>query len=354
VGGLLPPAGPRVWVRLLPVLEAMTCDEARQFYAALIAGELRISEAALVEAHLSRCADCRQIVEGLYLVAPRDSEGRIALAGAGDSRIGAGSRLLLPLLVLVALGASALVAVPGLAPYAWHRATALVVAARHLAPQPTTPTAPPVPEPGRIEPPSGAAPVKDPKVIPPSSLSASSASLAATLPSAPPTTESQQTAAATTGPSDKEAERARAESAPSVPAPSARPASTQKPAESVAIASARKAEPRQARHEKQAAPANPEPVAPQLISPVRASETDVVVQVLVRDRGVAERNVNTLLVRLGGTNLGQAEGATIVAVIPQSSYGEFTRGLAQIGSWNLEASRSTLPDPVHVAVRLAK
>jgi hypothetical protein len=46
--------------------------------------------------------------------------------------------------------------------------------------------------------------------------------------------------------------------------------------------------------------------------------------------------------------------ATIVAVIPQSSYAEFTRGLAQIGSWNLEASRSTLPDPVHVAVRLAK
>src|SRR5437660_1647703 len=141
----------------------MTCDEARQFYAALIAGELRISEAALVEAHLSRCADCRQIVEGLYLVAPRDSEGRIALAGAGDSRIGAGSRLLLPLLVLVALGASALVAVPGLAPYAWHRATALVVAARHLAPQPTTPTAPPVPEPGRSEPPSGAAPWSTPR-----------------------------------------------------------------------------------------------------------------------------------------------------------------------------------------------
>ncbi len=77
-------------------------------------------------------------------------------------------------------------------------------------------------------------------------------------------------------------------------------------------------------------------------------------QISVRDRDVAERNVNTLLVRLGGTNLGQAEGATIIAVVPQSSYGEFTRGLAQIGSWNLEASRSSLPDPVHVAVRLVK
>jgi len=101
-------------------------------------------------------------------------------------------------------------------------------------------------------------------------------------------------------------------------------------------------------------PIPPEPAAPHLISPVKASETDVVVQISVRDRDVAERNVNTLLVRLGGTNLGQAEGATIIAVVPQSSYGEFTRGLAQIGSWNLEASRSSLPDPVHVAVRLAK
>jgi hypothetical protein len=91
-----------------------------------------------------------------------------------------------------------------------------------------------------------------------------------------------------------------------------------------------------------------------LISPVKASETDVVVQVTVRDRGAAERGVNTLLAQLGGTNLGQAEGATIVAVVPQSSYGEFTRGLAQIGAWNVEASRSSLPDPVHVAVRLTK
>jgi putative zinc finger protein len=336
---------------LLPVLNAMTCHEARQFCAALIAGELGISETALVEAHLSRCADCRQIVEGLYHVAPRDSEGRIVVAG--DMGIGAGSRLLLPLLVMVALGAGALVVVPGLAPYAWHRAAALVVAAPHATPQPTTRTTPPPPEPSRIEPPSGA-PLIEPDVISPSSPSASSVSLAATSPSAPAPTESQQTAAATTAPSDKVAERASAAPAPRAPAPSSRPASTQKPAESAATASARKAEPRQARHGEQAALADPEPTAPPLISPVKATETDVVLQISVRDRRVAERDVNTLLARLGGTNLGQAEGATIVAVVPQSSYGEFTRGLAQMGSWNLEASRSSLPDPIHVAVRLTK
>jgi len=331
----------------------MTCPEARQFHAALIAGELRISETALVEAHLSRCADCRQIAESLYRVAPRDSEGRIVPVGAGDMRIGAGSRLLLPLLVLVALGASALVVVPGLAPYAWHRASALMVAARHATLEPTAPTAPPLPEPSRIEPPSGA-PLIEPEVISPSSSSASSASLAAASPSAPAPTESEQTVAAPSEPSDKEAEHARAAPPPSTPAPSARRASTQTPAESGATAAARKAEPRQARQGVQAALANPEPAGPQLMSPVKASETDVVVQIAVRDRGAAERGVNTLLAQLGGTNLGQAEGATIVAVVPQSSYGEFTRGLAQIGAWNLEASRSSLPDPVHVAVRLTK
>ncbi len=330
----------------------MTCDEARQVCSALIAGELGISEAALVEAHLSCCPDCRQIVEDLYEVAPRNSEGRIVLAE--DMGIGAGRRLLLSPLVLVALGAGALVVVPGLAPYAWHRAAALVVAARDVIPQPAPRTVPPPTEPSRIESPSGAPLTREPDVMPPSSPSASSASLATTSPSTPAPKESQRTAVTPTESSDKEAERASAAPAPSAPAPSARPASTQKPAESAATASARKAERQQARQGEQAALPNPEPAAPHLISPVKASETDVVVQISVRDRDVAERNVNTLLVRLGGTNLGQAEGATIIAVVPQSSYGEFTRGLAQIGSWNLEASRSSLPDPVHVAVRLAK
>ena len=333
----------------------MTCPEARPFCTALIAGELGISETALVEAHLSRCADCRQIVEDLYQAAPRDSEGRIVPAGAGDMRIGAGSRLLLPLLVLVALGASALVVVPGLAPYAWHRATALVVAARHATPQLATRTAPLPPEPNQIEPPSQAPPIGKPDVIPPSSPSVSSMPLAATSPSVPAPTEAEQTAAAApTEPSDKEVERASAPPAPSAPAPSTRRASTQKPAASAATASPRNTEQRQARQGEQAVLVNPEPAAPHLISPVKPSETDVVVQISVRDRAVAERDINMLLVRLGGTNLGQAEGAAIVAVVPQSSYGEFTRGLAQIGAWNLEASRSSLPDPVHVAVRLAK
>ena len=114
------------------------------------------------------------------------------------------------------------VVVPGLAPYAWHRASALVVAARHATLQPTTPTAPPLPEPSRIEPPSEAPVIREPDVISPSSPSASSVSLAATSPSAPAPAESQQTAAAPTELSNKETERASAAPAPSASAPSAR------------------------------------------------------------------------------------------------------------------------------------
>src|SRR5882724_2571035 len=259
----LPPACLRA--RLLPILDAMTCHDARQFCRALIAGELAISEAALVEAHLSHCADCLQLVEKLYQAAPRDPEGRIALAD--HTGMGAGSRLLLPLLVLVALGAAALVVVSELAPYAWHRATALVAAARDETPQPSRQTAPPPPEPGQIDRPSGASLIGEPDIMSSSRSFTSSLSLAATSPSAPASTESEQMAAAPSEPSGKEAERANAAPpAPSAPALPPRRASTQEAAESAATALARKAEPRQARDGEQAALTNPEPAAPQPIS----------------------------------------------------------------------------------------
>ena len=153
-----------------------------------------------------------------------------------------------------------------------------------------------------------------------------------------------------------------AEPAPSAPAPPvkaerapgfSRRAAAHSPAESASAPSAKKGERREARRtEKAPEPAEPER-ASKPASPLKASDTDVVVQISVRDRGLAERDVKMLLTRLGGSNLGQDEGSTI-AVLPRSSYAEFTRGLAQIGAWRMDAGRSNLPDPVHVTVRLAK
>jgi hypothetical protein len=40
------------------------------------------------------------------------------------------------------------------------------------------------------------------------------------------------------------------------------------------------------------------------------------------------------------------------AVVPQSGYEEFTRGLTRIGSWRIEAERSPLPEDVHLTIRV--
>jgi len=79
----------------------------------------------------------------------------------------------------------------------------------------------------------------------------------------------------------------------------------------------------------------------------------VVVQLAVQNRRVAERDVTTLLSLLGGSTSGDGS-STIMAVVPRSSYADFTRGLSQLGAPQMEAEKTSLPDPVHVAIRLAR
>jgi hypothetical protein len=78
----------------------------------------------------------------------------------------------------------------------------------------------------------------------------------------------------------------------------------------------------------------------------------VVVQLSVKDRSAAERDLSSLLARVGASQVRRQADFTFAAVVPQSSYGEFTRGMAQIGAWQMETDRSTVPDPVHVVIRL--
>ena len=94
--------------------------------------------------------------------------------------------------------------------------------------------------------------------------------------------------------------------------------------------------------------------APDPSTVVEIGKIDVAVQLSVSNRKDAERDLGMLLARVGGTKLGSGQNSTLTASVPRSSYSEFTRGLSQIGSWRLEAGRSTLPDPIHVAVTLAK
>lgn len=84
------------------------------------------------------------------------------------------------------------------------------------------------------------------------------------------------------------------------------------------------------------------------------SGADVAVQLSAQNRGQAERNLGSLLARLGGSRLSRDQRSTIRVAVPRSRYREFTSGLAQIGSWQMETRNTPLPDPVRVAVRLTR
>jgi len=96
--------------------------------------------------------------------------------------------------------------------------------------------------------------------------------------------------------------------------------------------------------------------APPRPGTTRAS-LDVVGKLVVKSRGGAERDLTALVAKAGGTTVSRQRGprvTVIEAVVPNPSYGRFTAGLNRIGSWQIEAGRSNLPDPVRVTVRLAE
>src|SRR6266705_3149431 len=51
----------------------MNCHEARQQFSDVIAGTTGLTESARVDAHVSQCAECRDLLEGLYRLRRRDN-----------------------------------------------------------------------------------------------------------------------------------------------------------------------------------------------------------------------------------------------------------------------------------------
>ena len=301
----------------------MDCYDAREQFSALLDGELGLTEWSETEAHVSRCAECGITLEKLhrlrrpeepgcgrppmaYVDAPSHSRG--AVGGLGRLRR---STLAFRLLV----GATAIALVLGIASYTASGRSALDVATRALVSWATStsqadaPAAKPVPSQWPRENPRAARPDVSPSprasaavdVMPaPRSVTPS----APAMPPAPSTARKSSTVSA-------EASR---------PAPAPAVTSTVKTQDTEA------------------------PIDPR---------ADVVVQLSVQNRRVAEQDLTTLLSLLGGSTAGENR-TTIMAVIPRSSYDDFTRGLAQLGTSQMEAERPSLPDPVHVAIRLAR
>ena len=108
------------------------------------------------------------------------------------------------------------------------------------------------------------------------------------------------------------------------------------------------------------APVAPAPTtsAPTIRAPGGARPSlDVVGKLRVKSRSGAERDLAALLAKAGGTTVSRQRGekvTVIEAMVPNPNYGKFAEGLNRIGSWQIEAGRSRLPDPVRVAVRLAE
>jgi hypothetical protein len=97
--------------------------------------------------------------------------------------------------------------------------------------------------------------------------------------------------------------------------------------------------------------------APPTASGDRRPSLDVVGKLRVKSRSGAERDLAALVAKAGGTTVSRQRGdkiTVIEAVVPNPSYGKFAEGLTRIGSWQIEAGRSRLPDPVRVTVRLAE
>ncbi len=426
----------------------MNCKDAREWFSALLDGEIGLTERALVETHVTQCAECRRELEQLQKmvkVLHRVERRRAPLGFVGRvlERIRPANwlqrlRRRLPARVplRVPAGAAAVLIVAVLAVYIFQRSPELQQAARQEAPPAPSPSVAPTAQPSPPPPPApslppraatppaepmptqAARPLAEPTSPPPGPPVAAPRAVApprdepmptqASPPVAQPRSETRPLAAGTASPADAPPAAA---PAPTIAAPSLSPpaAPAPPPAAREALADrkdkAEASKPRaleQSRQEtrskesaahsapsglsrvpdapsppsfarktdespgtapspadraRQTEPTRPVPSPPPAAAKRALPSVDVVGRLSVKDRDVADRDLAALLARVRGTEVARQRGfsSTVVdAVVPQSSYGEFTQGLARIGAWQPEAGRSPLPDPVRVTIRVTE
>jgi len=309
----------------------MNCQEAHEDFSALLDGDIGLTERVPLEAHLRTCAECRQELENLPKKkgAARPIGWRPRLRRSVTSRIPAKflevavSVTLVAVLVLVVL----------------ERRAELELAFRHWVP-----LVPPIGgRPPQSEPPMVAS--TEPATRP---ETPSGARPTAPLPVQSPTSTLPAAVGAPLPPSV----------ARDVPAGRSAKPGVSKPGQPEPQARKSKGGGTKREGPSGAEPSSRVPVTARAAAPGDTQRpVDVVGRLLVRRRSGAERDVAALLARAGGTTLSRQRGPTITVVhgvVPHSNYGNFAAGLRGIGSWQLEAVRSPLPDLLRVTVRLAE
>ena len=369
----------------------MNCDEAREWFPALLDGEIGLTEAVLVEAHVSQCAECHEALDLLEgpKAAPRAArldappvpisevpDATLPLEASPPLRhrllpftVFRMSAIAVALMLVAAFGIHLAFRSPEPDGEVPHAAAPPTLGAEptpaeptpsQAAPTPTTPSAPnaspvtpvevrpkdpkpaPLALPPRAERPAVTAKIGNPKADRPAA-----AAQAQALPA--------PDKAVTAKPNgEKVAQALPAPDKAAAAKPNGEKVAQARPAPDKAAAAKPNGE--KAPPSPSAAPA-PSPdrgPAAEQASPATDSTADVVMQLAARDRSTAMRDLRSLLARLGGTAQGRDQGATILVVVPHSRYSDFTRSLTRIGTWQLEAERSSLPDPVRVTVRMVR
>src|SRR5882724_1788362 len=353
----------------------MNCLDAREQFSAVVAGMSSLSELAPVEAHVGQCAECRKLLEKLYRMKPRNEprwarpstkpptdesdESTNILEVVSPSRRPQGHALWAVLVaVAVTLGTGAWLAGYGSRLSFESSLVALLEGLRAVARQAEVLT---VPAPPRVSAPPEAPPrvSAQPQAPPPVSAPPQAPPRVSAPPQAPPRVSAPPQAPPRVSPPRNSAPETTAATTPTPPSSAPEPKTTRvaKGVSAPPPASLPSRDNKSARSTPSKDAALPKPSPEAAIDPnalVETGKIDVAVQLSVSNRKDAERDLGMLLARLGGTKLGPGQTSTLMASVPRSSYSEFTRGLSQIGSWRLEAGRASLPDPIHVAVKLAK
>jgi hypothetical protein len=288
----------------------MNCHEARERFSELLVGNPSLTEWAPVESHVSQCAECGQMLDQLYQMAPLNQTRRpgAKVRVPRSARTGLRRRP-----IRLAVVTAVLVALMGFGIYGWHgRHEGWLAHVRSASP-------------GTPGWPRG----YDDSLAQPQS--------------APPTASASTPASTPASTEDRRVRAAPPE--PAAPTPVTAVVKPEPPGVVPSVVNVKRA-PR--------APAAKAEPAAESVAEAAIPGTDIVVHLSVPDRRAAARDVRTLLARIGGKSRGPESASTMFLVVPRSGYAELTRGLAQIGSWQLESDPGSLPDPVQVAVRLAK
>lgn len=353
----------------------MTCDDARESLSAFLDEALEPEERRRVEAHLAGCADCPRELERLRQTVAllRRVEPARAPVGFVDRVVAAarprpwyrrvGDTLFVPLSAKLPAEAVALALVGLLAVYIFERVPEVQQAARPpastglLADRPAARDL--VGAPSRA--PGGAASARSPSA-PLAERDAERRDSAGMLRGAEPASDARvprETVAPAAAPSPASP----AEPAPAPPPASAAPGPASPsavPSPSVAAgAPVAKTAPENmvgGRARSETGSLRQSPDAARLSAAKQAAPSaDVIARAAVKDRDAAERDLSELIARVGGTETQRRrdDALTVVeALIPEPRYAEFAQGLAQIGSWRVEAERADLPARVHVILHL--